>query len=45
VSIDRCAPFHARVTGGTRGAHRLYLPRDATARLRLGQRVVVALRA
>lgn len=45
VSIDRCAPFRARVSSGARGAHRLYLPRDATHKLRLGQRVTVALRA
>lgn len=45
VSIDKCAPFRARITGGARGAHRLYLPRPPTARLTMGQRVVVALRA
>lgn len=45
VSIDCCAPFRVRVTSGARGSHRLYLPRKATNKLRLGQRVVVALRA
>lgn len=45
VSIDRCDPFRARVSSSKHSAHRLYLPHDATHKLRLGQRVMVALRA